>query len=82
MKNAMKIKNRVNDRNMDFVHLDTITFAPVGNPNVSDRRNDHFRTSYQTQYYSPGVEPKQLSQSQSQPVNFWKFQSFIFNFSE
>lgn len=73
LNNALKAKNRQNERSADFAHLDTITYAPVGNPNVSDRRNEHFRTSYQSQYISPETEPNQLMQSQSQPVSFENF---------
>jgi len=53
MKNESKLRDRLRDRAMDHMHLDTITYAPVGNPLVSDRRNEHFQTSYQTQYATP-----------------------------
>jgi len=72
-KNAIKMKERMNDWNMDNMHLDTITYAPVGNPAVSSRRSNRMETSYQTQFISPRIEEeKKLTESQSYPVSFLK----------
>jgi len=71
-KNQMKYTNKLNDWTMDNMHLDTISYAPVGNPNVSSRRSQagHFQTSYNNQYVAPEMEANKLDHSQSQQVIF------------
>lgn len=69
MKNVMKFKNKLDELNMDHMHLDTISYAPVGNPAVSSRRSNHFQTSYQNQYISPEIEKQQVQTSNSYSVS-------------
>lgn len=71
IKKDMDAKRRMNDWAMDNAHLDTITYAPFGNPAVSSRRSNRMETSYQTQYAAPAYSNVQteLAHSQSVPVS-------------
>lgn len=73
MKKMRESQNKLDNWAKDNMHLDTISYAPVGNPNVSSRRSNrgHFQTSYNTQYVDQGVmqDQKNMQNSQSVPVS-------------
>ena len=57
------------------MHLDTITYAPVGNPAVSCRKSNRaagqFQTSYGAQFTDQNIlNNQQIQNSQSMPVSF------------
>ena len=73
MKSALKTRDRMNEWAQDNMHLDTISYAPVGNPAVSSRRSNrgHFQTSYNNQYidHKHTEQQQKLQNSQSVPVS-------------
>lgn len=72
-KKQSQFRDKYNDWTMDNMHLNTISYAPVGNPAVSSRRSNRMETSYQSQYAAPiaNAAQNELAHSQSAPVCYF-----------
>ncbi|CAI2387468.1 unnamed protein product [Moneuplotes crassus] len=71
MKKARESQSKFENWTKDNMHLDTISYAPVGNPNVSSRRSNrgHFQTSYNNHFIGQNPAQEQaLRNSQSVPI--------------